>query len=113
VKGDLLYAEHILESIAKIEKFCGGGEEEFYRSELVQDAAIRNLQVLAESTQRLSEGLKSSHPEVDWRGIAAFRNVLVHGYLGLNLCRIWEVITIDLPALKPQILRIRDELQQP
>jgi len=43
---------------------------------------------MAESTQRLSENLKAKHPDVEWRQIAAFRNVLVHDYLGIDLDRI-------------------------
>ena len=48
--------------------------------------------MLSESTQRLSDGLKEAHPEVDWRGISGFRNVLVHDYLGINLIRVWEIV---------------------
>jgi len=66
----------------RIEQYCQDGEDAFRASELVQDAVLRNLQTLAESTQRISDRLKASHPEVEWRVIAGFRNVLVHDYLG-------------------------------
>jgi len=48
---------------------------------------MRNLQTMAESTQRLSDAAKEAHPEVDWYKISGFRNVLVHGYLGVDLER--------------------------
>jgi uncharacterized protein with HEPN domain len=48
----------------------------------LQDAVLRNLQTLPEATQRLSDKLKAAHPQVEWDRIAAFRNVLVHNYLG-------------------------------
>jgi uncharacterized protein with HEPN domain len=67
---------------------------------MVQDAVMRNLQTLAESSQRLSESAKMTQPKVDWRAIAGFRNVLVHDYLGLDLDAIWLVIENDLPPLK-------------
>jgi uncharacterized protein with HEPN domain len=70
-----------------------------------QDAVLRNLQVLAESTQRLSNGLKARHSEVPWRTIAAFRNVLVHGYLGVNLERVWQILHEDLPPLWDRFLK--------
>ena len=72
----------------------------FLESSLVQDAVIRNLQTLAESTQRLSAKAKESRPEIDWRKIAGFRNVLVHDYLGVDLDRIWTIIRNDLPVLR-------------
>jgi len=55
--------------------------EAFMDSHTFQDAVLRNLQTLSGATQRISEEAKSSFPDVDWRTIAAFRNVLVHNYL--------------------------------
>jgi uncharacterized protein with HEPN domain len=48
---------------------------------------------------RLSARGKQQRPEVDWRGIAGFRNVLVHNYLGVDVARIWTILETDLPAL--------------
>jgi uncharacterized protein with HEPN domain len=64
---------------------------------------VRNLQVLAESTQRLSDDLKARWPQVEWARIAAFRNVLVHDYLGLDMERIWLVTQRDVPELKESV----------
>jgi len=72
-------------------------------SHTLQDAVLRNLQTMSESTQRLSEALKAMHPEVEWQRIVAFRNVLVHDYLGIDLERIWEIIQRDLPEFKRAI----------
>jgi len=70
------------------------------RSTLVQDAVIRNLQVMTESTQRISDAFKKQHPKVDWRALAGFRNVLVHDYLGVDKDRVWQIVEHDLPELK-------------
>lgn len=75
-----------------------------------QDAVLRNLQILAESVRRVSDLLKKSHPEVDWRGIAAFRNVAVHDYLGIDLRQIWDIIERDLPDLQRKLDRILQPL---
>ena len=79
-------------------------------STLIQDAVIRNVQVLAESTQRLSDRLKDTHAEVDWRGLVALRNVLVHDYLGVNMALAWELVEQELPNLKVQMEGILEEL---
>jgi uncharacterized protein with HEPN domain len=71
-----------------------------------QDAVLRNLQTMTESTRRLSESLKAAHPEVEWARIAAFRNVLVHDYLGIDLERVWEIIQNDVPRLKGAVVKI-------
>jgi len=84
VKDDLHYVQHILECIERIQRYCVEGESAFLGSDLLQDAVLRNLQILAESTQRLSQGIKSACPGVGWRELAGFRNVLVHDYMGVN-----------------------------
>jgi uncharacterized protein with HEPN domain len=109
VRDDRIYIHHILDCVRRIDRYCQKGEEDFRGSELIQDAVLRNLQTLAESTQRISDHLKSLHPEVDWRAIAGFRNVLVHDYLGINLERVWEIVSVHLPALESQMEAIRHD----
>jgi len=113
VRDDRLYIHHIRDCVRRIDQYCQNGEEAFRASELIQDAVLRNLQTLAESTQRISDHLKSLHPEVDWRAIAGFRNVLVHDYLGINLERVWEIVSVHLPVLESQMEAIRPEADPP
>jgi uncharacterized protein with HEPN domain len=113
VKGDGLYIHHILDCICRIKRYCDGGAQAFFSSELIQDTVLRNLQILGESTQRIGARLKVQHTEVDWRSIAGFRNVLVHDYLGINLERVWEIVSVHLPILEPQIEAIRGEVESP
>ena len=62
MKDDKLYLIHIMESIEKIESYTAGVSfSSFMEKSIVQDAVLRNLQVLAESTQRLSQDFKSKH----------------------------------------------------
>lgn len=74
---------------------------------------MRNLQTLAESSQRLSEQAKATEPHVPWRELSGFRNVIVHGYLGVDLSAIWLVIEQDLPPLGQAIDRITTRLTPP
>jgi uncharacterized protein with HEPN domain len=97
---DQVYVEHMLECIGRIERYAGNDRTRFMQAEIVQDAVVRNLQTLAESSQRLSETVKLTQPSIDWRAIAGFRNILVHDYLGLDLDTIWLVIEQDLTQLK-------------
>jgi uncharacterized protein with HEPN domain len=98
-KDNSLYIEHILECIARIDEYAVD-REQFSQSRLIQDAVIRNLQILAESSQRLSETTKMQFPEIPWRSISGFRNILVHEYLGVDLELIWSVVAMELPRLQ-------------
>jgi len=106
LKDDRLYLIRILESIERVEEYTSEGRESFLLDKKTQDAVIRNLQVLAESSQRISSDLKSAHPEIDWKGISGLRNVLVHDYLGINLITVWGIIEGPLKDLKDKIREI-------
>ncbi len=110
--ADRALLTHIAECLARIAEYTGGSESTFMGSRLVQDAVIRNLQTLAESTQRLSDALKATEPEIPWRDIAGFRNVLTHGYLALELQPVWNAIEQDLPGLAQAIARMRRTLDE-
>ena len=107
-KDPQVYIEHMLDCIDRIDEYVDGDREQFFNSRLVQDAVVRNLQTLAESSQRLPEPMKINQPEIPWRDISGFRNILVHDYLGLDLEMIWSVVDQDLPALHRALERMQD-----
>ena len=94
------------ECIERIREYTAGDRSQFEASRLVQDAVIRNLQTLTESSQRLSDDIKAAEPQVPWRELAGFRNVIVHGYLGIDLEAVWLVIEQDLPPLAAALARM-------
>ena len=109
MKDDRVYLRHVRECIRRIEENVADGKDRFLKSHTLQDAVLRNLQTMAESTQRVSDELKAAHPEVEWHRIAAFRNVLVHDYLGIDVERVWEITQRDVPELKQAVLNILEE----
>ena len=96
--------------LARIQEFTNGERERFDTSRLVQDAVIRNLQMLTESSQRLSDEMKKSEPDTPWRELSGFRNVIVHGYLGVDLTAVWLVVEQDLPPLFRAVKRMAARL---
>ncbi len=110
MKSDKIYLQHILEMISRIEKATTQGESAFLGSDLHQDAVLRNLHTMTETTQRVSNELQDDHPEIEWKMLSAFRNVLVHDYLGIDLELVWTVVSRDLPEFKLQVTRILSDL---
>ncbi|MEW6220827.1 MAG: HepT-like ribonuclease domain-containing protein [Thermodesulfobacteriota bacterium] len=103
-KDDRLYRIHIGERIARIESSVGQIDQDtFLLSPLIQDAVLKNLQVLAESFQRLSESFKRAHPQVEWHKIAGLWNILVHDYLGIDLDIVWNILAEELLVLKAAV----------
>ncbi len=110
---DLAHLKHILECAALIRDYTSGGKAKFMSNVLIQDAVLRRLQTTAESTQRLSEGLKAKVPEVDWRSLAGFRNILVHDYLGgIEMERIWDAVDNHLPGLEKAAQELRKSMDK-
>lgn len=103
MKQDRLYLIHIQQCLERIAEYTAGGRKRFLATSLVQDAVLRNLQTLIESSKRLSSDLKALHRDIEWNEMAGFRNVLVHDYLGINLNRVWEIVEKDLPPLRVKI----------
>jgi uncharacterized protein with HEPN domain len=113
MKDDRLYLAHILECIRRVREDTAGGRGAFVANRTAQDAVLRNLQILAESTQRLSAASKDKHPHIPWRNIAGFRNRLVHDYFNIDLDLVWRVVDTHLAELEQAAERLSRELPPP
>ena len=107
---DKVYITHMLECIERIQSYANSDKQNFLTTSMLQDAVLRVLQIMAESSQRLSDNAKTSQPNVDWRAISGFRNILVHDYLGgIDLELIWQVIEVELPKLKSSLIEMQNK----
>ncbi|MAS32527.1 MAG: DUF86 domain-containing protein [Anaerolineaceae bacterium] len=100
------------ECMQRILDYTKDGRQQFMQSTLIQDAVLRNLQTMAESSQRLSIDLKEARPEIEWRRLSGFRNVLVHEYLGIDLKTVWQLVEDELPKLLQQIESMLSDLNE-
>ena len=109
-EADRVLLAHMRDCLSRILEYTNAERSRFDTSRLVQDAVVRNLQTLAESSQRLSSEIKGTEPQIPWRDLAGFRNVIVHGYLGVDLGAVWLVVEQDLPALTDAVNRMATQL---
>ena len=101
MKNDSTYLRHILEAIEKIERYLSGANyESFTHNDMMIDAVIRELMIIGEAANNLSDKFQEERPDVMWWKIKAMRNVLVHEYFGVNLKIVWDTCKENLPALK-------------
>ena len=111
--ADALYLRYMLECIGRIDEYVADDEARFKNSRLIQDAVVRNLQTMAEASQRLSETTQAGAPEIPWRAISGFRNIIVHDYLGIDSEVIWRVIADELPRLRAALTRLEQGVLLP
>jgi len=78
MKDDSIYLEHIVENLKRIILHSSGiTKEEFLENIQLQDACIRQIEILGEATKRISETCKEKHPEVPWKDMAGMRDKLI------------------------------------
>ena len=106
-KDNTIYLRHIRDAIQRVERHLAGVSwTRFWQSELVQDAVVRQLEIIGEAARNLSDDFCRAHPEIPWSQIIGMRNRLIHAYFAVDLTIVWEITHIDLPLLEVQIERI-------
>jgi uncharacterized protein with HEPN domain len=105
---DTLALLAMLEAIDKIDRIAAEikSEEEFENNFISFDACLMNFIVIGEMTLRLSTDFLEKHSEVEWHKMRAFRNLVAHEYHGIDVVKVWEIITFQLPALKTKLKQI-------
>lgn len=103
-KNDLIYLNHIKDSIIWIEEYTKGKKKkEFVKDHLTQDGVIRQIEIIGEATKNLSKKLRNKYPVIPWKDIAGMRDKLIHNYMGVDIDFVWETVKNDIPQLKSSI----------
>ncbi|MEX8548024.1 MAG: DUF86 domain-containing protein [Mucilaginibacter sp.] len=106
-KDELIYLNHILDCVNKIRNYTYQiNKDEFLNKPLIQDAVIRNLEIIGEATKHLTQEFRSKYPAIEWKKIAGMRDKLIHDYIGVDLWAVWGVVEQIIPEFHNQILEI-------
>ena len=107
-RDDKLYIGDILDSIKAIEEYIHNIDyNQFIENRMVYSATIRELEIIGEATSKISEKTREKYPNIDYRTIKDFRNVLAHEYFGVDMEIVWGIVSKKLPKLKEEILKIK------
>src|SRR3989344_8840596 len=106
-KNPNFYLSHIVEAIKKINKYTKGlRKEEFLEKDIVQDAVVRNIEIIGEAVKNLPREFKEKHKDPPWKDIAGMRDRIVHFYFGIDLQLVWNTIKDDIPELEKRIRKL-------
>ena len=109
------YLGHILAALRRIERYAAGLDQEgFLASEIVQDAVIRNLEVIGEASrniERVHPGFAAAHPELPLALASDMRNALTHGYFKVDLPIVWKTDQKDLPPLAATVQKLLSSMK--
>jgi len=94
---------YMLDMLIAARKVCtyteGVSREEFEKNAMIQDAVMRQLEVLGEAARHVSDEAKAEHPEVPWKDLVSLRNRLIHEYFRIKVDRVWDAVANEIPAL--------------
>lgn len=80
---------------------------------MLQDASIRNFEIVGEAAKRVSPALQAAHPEIPWADLAGFRDVLIHQYFRVDLEIVWALMEQRVAQLHEAVARLVAALDAP
>lgn len=106
-RDDWVRVRHMLEAAGEAISYAG----ETTREGLGQDrklalALVKCIEIVGEAASKVSEACRQAYPQVPWATIVAMRNRLIHAYFDIDLDRVWDTITDDLPPLLAKLEQI-------
>ena len=113
MKDDRPYLADILQAVERVEEIGRRGRDAFLADWLLQDAAIRNFEIVGEAVKRVSQALQAAHPAIPWADLAGFRDVLIHQYFRVDLEIVWALIAQRVPGLRGDVARLVAALTAP
>jgi uncharacterized protein with HEPN domain len=106
-KDNNVYLKHIIDAIKRIEEYTGSTDSlTFFKTPIIQDGVIRQIEIIGEATKNLSSALRDKYPSIPWQDIAGMRDKLIHDYFGVDIDAVWETVKKDIPNLKVEISSI-------
>ena len=96
IKNDNIYIEHIIDSLNKVLVYIKDlSLEEFESKTMVQDACIRQFEIVGEATKRITEELKEKNPDIPWKDMAGMRDKLIHDYIDIDIAIVFKTAKED------------------
>jgi len=97
---DAVYLGHMASAIERIAEFVDRTDRSaFDREWTLQNALIRELEILGEAAGKLSASFIAAHPQIPWKEITGLRHKLIHDYFEVDLDIVWRTATVNVPAI--------------
>jgi uncharacterized protein with HEPN domain len=89
---------------------AGASRQDLDSNQMLTFALVRAVEVIGEAAGKLSNELKGTHCDLPWHAISGMRNRLIHAYFDVDLDRLWDTVTVDLPSLIERLRALLPDL---
>jgi uncharacterized protein with HEPN domain len=108
IRDDKVYLAHILDAVQQIVCYTAEKDyEQFRASRLVQDAVIRQFEIIGEAAKNVSSDFRNRYTNIPWKDLAGFRDKLIHQYFGVDIATVWRSVQDDMPVLMEELRQIK------
>jgi len=107
IRDDQVYLLHIIDALQQIAEYTTNLDYDgFSKTRIVQDAVIRQFEIVGEATKNLSEELRTRNVGIPWKDLAGFRDKLIHQYFGVDISLVWRSVVEDVPFLLAELGKV-------
>jgi uncharacterized protein with HEPN domain len=107
LKDPVVYVEYIHDAIFKIKEYTNKlSQENFLESALIQDAVIRNFELIGVASKNIDDVFKKKYENIEWSILTGIRRKLTHDFIGVDLWAVWGAVKNVLPELETHIAQI-------
>ena len=107
IRDDGVYLSHIKDALHQITAYTDSLDYAgFKANRMVQDAVIRQFEIIGEATKNLSDAFRAHHHAIPWKDLAGFRDKLIHQYFGVDLAMVWQSVVDDVPMLQKELIKM-------
>jgi uncharacterized protein with HEPN domain len=106
-----LFVDDIIDSMHRIQTYIHTlNYDDFIENQMIIDAVIRNIEIIGEAANNIPNEIRNDFSDIPWKRMVGLRNIVSHGYFGIDLEIIWEIITKNLPQTKPLIVEMKKKI---
>ncbi|TVQ15099.1 MAG: DUF86 domain-containing protein [Balneolaceae bacterium] len=113
MKSDKIYILHIIDSMDQINEYTAQiSPEEFKENRLIQDAVVRNFEIMGEAAKNVSNQTREKYSQIPWKNMAGMRDKLIHNYMGVDLDAVWNTIHDIIPSMRIKVAEVVRSIEE-
>ena len=107
LREDIVRLRHMLDAARDGVGFLAGRKRTDLDSDrMLSFAVVRAIEIVGEAAGKVSPQARAAAPNIPWADVTAMRNRLIHAYHEVDLSRVWDTVTDDLPTLICELERV-------